>query len=109
MKESEIKIKVQLDDQNIPEKILWDADEKGTDGFSESKSMSLSLWDDVKKNTLRIDLWSKDMPTEEMKRFYIDCLGGISQTLLNSTGDEYMSGEINQLCDKLIDHVKKEM
>lgn len=109
MKESEIKIKVQLDDQNIPEKILWDADEKDSPGFSESKSISLSLWDDNNKSTLRIDLWAKDMPVNEMKRFYIDCLGGISQTLLNSTGDEYMSTEINQLCDRLIEHVKNEM
>ena len=28
MKESEIKFKVSLDDENIPEKIEWDADEK---------------------------------------------------------------------------------
>ena len=88
MRESEIKLKVQLDDQNIPEKIEWDADEKDGAGYNESKSISLSLWDHTKKNTLRIDLWTKDMPVDEMKRFYIDCLGGISQTLLNSTGDQ---------------------
>jgi gliding motility-associated protein GldC len=109
MNESEIKIKVQLDEQNIPEKIMWEAEGKESPGFSESKSMSLSLWDHQKKNTLRIDLWSKDMPVDEMKKFYIDCLGGISQTLLNSTGDEYMSAQINQLCDRLVEHVKKEM
>ncbi|MFT4737980.1 MAG: gliding motility-associated protein GldC [Cyclobacteriaceae bacterium] len=109
MKESEIKLKVQLDDNDIPEKILWDADENDGKGFSESKSVSLSLWDHENKNTLRIDLWSKDMPTDEMKRFYVDCLGGISQTLLNSTGDEYMSAEINKLCDKLVEHLKNEM
>ena len=109
MRETEIKIKVKLDEQNIPDKILWDADDKGTDGLSESKSVSLSLWDHDKKNTLRIDLWTKDMPIDEMKRFYIDCLGGISQTLLNSTGDQYMSNEINALCDRLVEHVKNEM
>lgn len=108
MKESEIKFRVELDKDNIPEKIYWDADEKEVPGYSETKSISLSLWDDNNKNTLRIDLWSKDMPLDEMKRFYIDCLGGISQTILNSTGDEFMAGEINDLCDKLVEHVKKE-
>jgi gliding motility-associated protein GldC len=108
MKESEIKFKIQLDKDNIPEKILWDADEKEGEGFTETKSVSLSLWDQNNKNTLRIDLWAKDMPLDEMKRFYIDCLGGIAQTLLNSTGDEYMSSEINEVCDRLIAHVKKE-
>ncbi len=108
MKESEIKFKIRLDHDNIPEKIYWDADQKDSPGYSETKSISLSLWDDESKNTLRIDLWAKDMPVDEMKRFYIDCLGGISQTLLNSTGDEYMSREIGDLCDRLVDYVKKE-
>jgi gliding motility-associated protein GldC len=108
MSDSEIKFKVELDEQNIPEKIYWDADQKDNPGFSETKSISLSLWDDSNKNTLRIDLWTKEMPMDDMKRFYIDCLGGISQTILNSTGDEFMSKEINGLCDRLIDHVKKE-
>ena len=108
MKESEIKFKVSLDEENIPEKIAWDADEKEKRGYSETKSISVSLWDSEQKNTLRIDLWTKDMPLDEMKRFYIDCLGGIGQTLLNATGDQHMSNEINGLCDRLVAHVKKE-
>lgn len=107
-KQSEIKFKIELDQDNIPDKITWDADHKETPGYTETKSISVSLWDHDKKNTLRIDLWSKEMPVDEMKRFYIDCIGGISQTILSSTGDEFMSNEINTLCGKLIDHVKKE-
>jgi len=109
MKKSEINISVELDEQNIPEKILWDADEKEQKGPSETKSMSLSLWDEKTKNTLRIDLWAKDMPVEDMKRFYIDCIGGMAQSVLNSTGDEYMSSELNAVCDKFVEHLKNEM
>ncbi|MEQ9405907.1 MAG: gliding motility protein GldC [Cyclobacteriaceae bacterium] len=108
MKRSEIKLVVELDDDQIPEKITWDADEKDQPGSSETKSVSLSLWDHQNKSTMRIDLWTKDMPVEEMKRFYIDCLGGLAQSILNSTGDEYMNGEVNALCDRLVEHVKKE-
>ncbi|WP_258103652.1 gliding motility protein GldC [Marinoscillum sp. MHG1-6] len=109
MKDSEIKFKVQLDDQNIPEKIYWDADQKDTPGYSETKSISVSLWDHEKHNTLRIDLWTKEMPVDEMKKFYIDCLGGLAQSVLNSTGDEYMSSEMNDLCERLVDHLKREL
>ena len=109
MRKSKILIEVELDDDNIPEKINWDADEKAEPGLSETKSISLSLWDHKLKNTLRIDLWSKDMPVEEMKRFYIDCIGGLSQSILNSTGDEYMSGELNAVCDKLVKHLEEEL
>ena len=106
MKKSEIKFKVSLDDENIPEKIEWDADEKEKKGYSETKSISVSLWDSEQKNSLRIDLWTKDMKTDDMKKFYIDCLGGLGQSILNSTGDEFMSKETNKLCDKLIDYIK---
>ena len=108
MKKSEIKINVELDDESIPERITWDADEKDKPGPAETKSVSLSIWDHENKNTLRIDLWSKDMPVEDMKRFYIDCLGGLSQSLLNATGDEFMSAEINTLCDKLVKHIQEQ-
>lgn len=108
MRKSEIKFTVELDKDNIPERIVWEADEKEQPGPSETKSISLSLWDQENKNTMRIDLWSKDMPMDEMKRFYIDCLGGLAQSILNSTGDDYMSQEISSLCDKLVKHVQAE-
>jgi gliding motility-associated protein GldC len=101
MKKSKIQFEVQLDDNNVPEKIWWDATEKPEPGLSETKAISISLWDHAQKNTMRIDLWSKEMPVEEMKRFYIDCLGGLAQSILSSTGDEAMAGEINSLCDRL--------
>ena len=108
MTDSEIKFNIQLDKDNIPEKILWDATQKPEDGPSETNSISVSLWDGQQKNTMRIDLWTKEMPVDEMKRFYVDCLGGMAQTILNSTGDEFMSNEINDLCEKLVEHLKRE-
>jgi gliding motility-associated protein GldC len=109
MKKSEIKFLVELDNDNIPERIFWNATDKENDEVTETKSISISLWDHLAKNTLRIDLWSKDMPVDEMKRFYIDCIGGLAQSILTSTGDEYMAGEINNLCEKLVKHVEEEM
>ena len=106
MKKSTIQFEVELDEKNIPTRILWDATDKPEPGMSETKSISLALWDDREKSTLRIDLWAKDMPVLEMKRFHIDCLGGIAQSILSSTGDEHMATEINQLCERLVIYLK---
>lgn len=108
MKKSEIKFSIELDKDNIPEKILWNADDKETSEDSEAKAISLSIWDHNQKNSLRIDLWTKEMPMDEMKRFYVDAIGGLAQSILNSTGDEYMASEMNNLCDNLVEHLKKE-
>ncbi|PIQ48413.1 MAG: gliding motility protein GldC [Cytophagales bacterium CG12_big_fil_rev_8_21_14_0_65_40_12] len=108
MRESEIKLRVVLDDENIPEQIFWDATEKERKGEEETKSISLNIWDHQNQNTLRIDLWGKEMPIDEMKRFYVDCLGGLAQSILNATGDEFMSTAMNRLCDKLVKHLEEE-
>ncbi len=108
MRESDINLKVILDDDNIPDKIYWDATDKDFEGPAETKSFSLSIWDDENQSTLRIDLWNKEMPVDEMKRFYVDCLGGLAQSVLNSTGDEFMSAAMNRLCEKFVKHLEDE-
>ncbi len=108
MKSSEIKFTVNLDEKNLPKSILWDASDKEGEGSEATKSISLNVWDNLNHSTLRIDLWTDDMSVAEMKRFYIDILGGMAQTILNATGDEYMSEEMKELCDRLVKHVNEE-
>lgn len=108
MKKSTINFTVELDQNNIPDKIFWEATEKPDPHLSETKSISIALWDHKQKNTLRIDLWTKDMPVEEMKRFFIDCIGGLGQSMLSSTGDEFMARETNSLCERLVTHLQSE-
>jgi gliding motility-associated protein GldC len=108
MKKSTIQFSIELDQNNVPERIHWDATDKPEDTPSETKSISVSLWDSQQKNTMRIDLWTKDMPVDDMKRFYIECVGGIAQSVLSATGDERMAQEINLLCDRLVELIRKD-
>ena len=108
MTKSDINFTVELDDERVPERILWDATEKPEEVGNETSAITISIWDPEVKNTMRIDLWTKEMPVDEMKKFYIDCLGGMAQSLLTSTGDEFMSTEMNTLCDKLVEYLRKE-
>ena len=65
---SEIKFLVELDTNRVPEKLTWTAQDGGVDS-EEAKAMMLSIWDAKAQETLRIDLWTKDMPVDEMKLF----------------------------------------
>jgi gliding motility-associated protein GldC len=107
MKNSSIQFNIRLDNDNVPEKIEWDANDKPDGGLTETKSISISVWDHTQSNTLRIDLWTKDMPVEDMKRFYIESIGGMAQSVLRATGDEFMAREMDALCDKLVEYVRK--
>lgn len=108
MKKSEIKFEVDLDEKSYPKKIKWDASDKESLGLEETNSISLNVWDNKNQSSLRIDLWTDEMSVAEMKRFHIDILGGMAQTILNSTGDEYMAEELKALCDRLVQHVNEE-
>jgi gliding motility-associated protein GldC len=108
MKKSDIHFQIELDENSLPKNIKWDASDKEGEGLETTKSISLNVWDNLNHSTLRIDLWTEEMSVAEMKRFYIDILGGMAQTILNSTADEYMSEEIKELCDRLVKHVNEE-
>lgn len=109
MKESEIIFKVQLDENNVPENIVWDATDKPEDGPENTKAVTIALWDDNLMNTMRMDLWTKKMSVDEMKRFYVDSIGGMAQSLKDATGDEFMANEMIGLCNKLVKHIEEEM
>ncbi|BDC98958.1 gliding motility protein GldC [Persicobacter psychrovividus] len=109
MKKSTITLDVNLDEQNIPETIEWNATDGPFDKAQQTHAFSLSIWDKKELNSLRIDLWDKEMPMDQMKRFCIDTLGGMAQTVLNSTGDEKMAEDIKELADKLMRRHIEEM
>jgi gliding motility-associated protein GldC len=86
MKRSEIKFTVELDENNLPQNIRWEASDSNEG--SACKSMMVALWDSKENNTLRIDLWTKDMMVDEMKKFYIQNIMTLTDTYLKATGDE---------------------
>ena len=92
MKQSEINFKVTLDDNNLPEKIDWTATEGGEQ--SSSKAVMIALWDAKENNTLRIDLWTKDMMVDEMKQFYHQCLLSMADTFDRATGESETAKEM---------------
>ena len=95
---SEISIKVRLDENKIPEELHWTAPDGGIEN-SESKAMLLSVWDHRTQEALRIDLWTKDMPLDEMKVFFHQTLMAMSGTFQRATGDEKMAATMRDFCD----------
>jgi gliding motility-associated protein GldC len=60
--------------------------------------MLLSLWDAKNKDTLKLDLWTKDMTVDEMKIFFHQTLVTMADTLENATNDERISGDMRDFC-----------
>ena len=95
---SKIELNVELDANRIPEKLFWTAQDGGVSN-EEAKAMMLSVWDSKAQETLRIDLWTKDMPVDEMKVFFHQTLVAMSNTFNKATQDEKMSATMKDFCD----------
>ena len=97
MKESKLIVNVSLDENKIPEKLQWEATDGGQE-LSESKAAFLSFWDLKTKETLRIDLWTKEMESDEMKHFFHQTLLSMSDTLERAIGEDKMAGDLRDFC-----------
>jgi gliding motility-associated protein GldC len=95
---SEITLTVGLDENKVPEKLHWTAHDGGITN-AEAKAMMLSVWDSKQQESLRIDLWTKDMPVDEMKVFFHQTLVAMSDTFQRATQDEKMSATMKDFCD----------
>ena len=108
MTHRQVRIDVELDAKRVPERIAWSADEGHVQQPMEAKAVVISVWDPEARDTLRLDLWTKDMPIQDMKRFFIDALSGMGHSLLASTGDRKMSQAVHKLCDQMKKHYSEQ-
>lgn len=94
---SKIVLTVGLDENQVPETLNWSAQDGGVENEA-AKAMLLSVWDSKNKESLKIDLWTKDMPVDEMKIFFHQTLVSLSDTFMKATQDEKMTATMKDFC-----------
>lgn len=97
-KTSLISIEVTVDENKVPEKIIWSAPDGGVENEM-AQAMLLALWDGQNQETLRMDLWVKEMPVDQMKMFFHQTFLTMSDTYLRATQDEKMASTMKDFCD----------
>ena len=97
VKKSEINIQVGLNTNNLPIQMKWNASDGGVENDPASAFM-LSIWDPKEKNTMKIDLWTKDMSIEEMKQFFHQTLLTMADTFEKATGEHLISEDLRDYC-----------
>lgn len=97
-KNTTITIEVGLDENNVPEQMQWSAPDGGV-ANAEASAMLLSLWDGQKQESLKMDLWVKELPVDQMQLFFYQTLLTMSETFHKATGDEKMTATMRDFCD----------
>jgi len=97
-KKSKIEIEVGLNENHIPLEINWSAEDAGEQS-SKSNAMMLSMWDPKQQNSMRMDLWTKDMTVDEMKMFFHQTLLTMADSFERSTNEHELALDMRDFCD----------
>ena len=96
MKHSTITIKVNLDDDKIPQQIEWNATGTTTEHTQQAKGLMLAFWDGAEKTAMRIDLWTKDMMVDEMADSFYQTLITMADTYNRATRHQDLTEEMKE-------------
>ncbi len=87
MTKADINISVEREQEDITN-ITWKAEESPEPGVQNAKAMILALWDAESRNSLRIDLWAKDMTIDDMNDFFFQTLLSMADTYSRATNNK---------------------
>ena len=96
---STIELVVELDENRVPEKLSWTAQDGGIKN-EEAKAMMLSVWDSKAQESMRIDLWTKDMPVDQMKMFLHQIILSMGNTYERATGEDDVAFWLEQMAEE---------
>ncbi|KQT20522.1 gliding motility protein GldC [Chryseobacterium sp. Leaf404] len=99
MRKTQITIDVELDENHVPENITWNAEDGGINK-QDTKAFMISVWDEKAKEALRIDLWTKEMPVDQMKMFMHQIFVSMGNTYQRATGEEDVAEWIEQMAEE---------
>lgn len=96
-KTSAIEVQVGLNNDNIPVKISWKAeDNPNFKDFTECKAMMLAFFDQESLDTLKMDLWTTDMQINEMDRFMFQSLRSMADTYFRATKNKQLAEDMQK-------------
>ena len=98
MMKQTLKFEIELDENNLPLNIEMHASDRAADE-NNIKALMVSAWAAKTKETLRIDLWTKDMPVNEMFIMYHQTMMGMAATLDRATGHDKLAGALRDYCE----------
>ena len=93
-----LKFEVELDENNLPNSIKMLEDQENNSAI-DLKALMIAAWDAKRKETLRVDIWTKDMPVNDMFILYHQNLMGMATSLEKSTGQDKLAQALRDYCD----------
>ena len=92
-KSTEVLLKVNLDKDNVPEEIFWKTTNNPEQDWMPVKAFLLSIFEEQSKDTLKLDIWTKDFQMNEMDRFMYHSLKAQCETYAKATNNNDLANQ----------------
>lgn len=96
---AEINVIIDLDSNNLPTRIQWQATDAKDEAPVQCQSVMLSLWDSNSKTTAAIDLWTKDTSVDDMNLHFYQMFHKMADTYLRATKNSDVAKLIHEFGD----------
>ena len=93
-----LKFEVELDENHLPVNIEMNSGDE-SEKQSNIKALMISAWAAQTKETLRVDLWTKDLPVNEMFIMFHQTMTGMANALEKATGHDKLAGALRDYCE----------
>lgn len=101
-REAEIKLTINLNEENVPQEIFWEASESEEEGKKKCEAMMLSMWDQEQNNSLTIDLWTNTMQVGDMNTHYFNTLMKLAETYERATNNKELSDKLRNFANEFV-------
>lgn len=104
---ADIHVRVERDARDDIDSIRWSATDAPTPDKQDARAMILAFWDADARNSLRIDLWTKDMTVEDMNDFFFQTLLTLADTYKNATSNDEIMSDIKHFAREFAEKASK--
>jgi gliding motility-associated protein GldC len=96
VKKSKIDISIGFDKEKLPVDIRWQSSDQAEMQPVSCKGMLLAFFERESLDTLKIDLWTKDMQVVEMDRFFFQTLRAMADTYQRATQNNQLANDMQK-------------
>ena len=100
-----LNFEVLIDENHLPLNIEMHSSD-GAAKETEIKALMISAWAAKTKETLRIDLWTKDMPVNDMFIMYHQTMMAMATSLQKATENQKLADALRDYCDFFAEQTK---
>jgi len=95
-----IKFVIEFDESNIPQQIIWEANEDMKDEVV-LKSLFISGWEEKTKSSATFSIWTKEMRIDEMQQVFVQSLLTLASNFEKATKDANVVKKMKEFVSSL--------